>query len=263
MGIGLCAFLTLLFYYINKVKRAFADYTQCAVIAVVAAVLNSLCICFVASIPLCIVPYTALYYYATFYFTNEPAFIMHVSWYIMFGPIVPIWMTCVYTVAMCFRHFFWVLAYFSKKHVEVFTDGKLNCSFQDAASNIFVINKDTYAALRNSLTNDAYSRFLGLFNKYKYFSGAMETAAYREAAACHLAKALQTYSETGSDLLYQPPNCSITSGVLQSGLVKMSHPSGDVEACMVQVTCGSMTLNGLWLDNGCPYSNCLHRSYYG
>nr|AQZ41330.1 1AB polyprotein [Middle East respiratory syndrome-related coronavirus] len=254
LGIGLCAFLTLLFYYINKVKRAFADYTQCAVIAVVAAVLNSLCICFVASIPLCIVPYTALYYYATFYFTNEPAFIMHVSWYIMFGPIVPIWMTCVYTVAMCFRHFFWVLAYFSKKHVEVFTDGKLNCSFQDAASNIFVINKDTYAALRNSLTNDAYSRFLGLFNKYKYFSGAMETAAYREAAACHLAKALQTYSETGSDLLYQPPNCSITSGVLQSGLVKMSHPSGDVEACMVQVTCGSMTLNGLWLDNTvwCP-----------
>nr|7VTC_A Chain A, 3C-like proteinase [Middle East respiratory syndrome-related coronavirus]7VTC_B Chain B, 3C-like proteinase [Middle East respiratory syndrome-related coronavirus] len=39
-----------------------------------------------------------------------------------------------------------------------------------------------------------------------------------------------------------------------SGLVKMSHPSGDVEACMVQVTCGSMTLNGLWLDNTvwCP-----------
>nr|YP_009944314.1 nsp5 [Tylonycteris bat coronavirus HKU4]YP_009944329.1 nsp5 [Tylonycteris bat coronavirus HKU4]2YNA_A Chain A, 3C-LIKE PROTEINASE [Tylonycteris bat coronavirus HKU4]2YNA_B Chain B, 3C-LIKE PROTEINASE [Tylonycteris bat coronavirus HKU4]2YNB_A Chain A, 3C-LIKE PROTEINASE [Tylonycteris bat coronavirus HKU4]2YNB_B Chain B, 3C-LIKE PROTEINASE [Tylonycteris bat coronavirus HKU4]4YO9_A Chain A, 3C-like proteinase [Tylonycteris bat coronavirus HKU4]4YO9_B Chain B, 3C-like proteinase [Tylonycteris len=39
-----------------------------------------------------------------------------------------------------------------------------------------------------------------------------------------------------------------------SGLVKMSAPSGAVENCIVQVTCGSMTLNGLWLDNTvwCP-----------
>nr|YP_009944343.1 nsp5 [Pipistrellus bat coronavirus HKU5]YP_009944358.1 nsp5 [Pipistrellus bat coronavirus HKU5] len=39
-----------------------------------------------------------------------------------------------------------------------------------------------------------------------------------------------------------------------SGLVKMAAPSGVVENCMVQVTCGSMTLNGLWLDNyvWCP-----------
>nr|BBJ36007.1 ORF1a polyprotein [Bat coronavirus] len=254
LGIGLCAFMTLVFYYINKVKRALADYTQCAVIAVCATIMNSLCLCFVVACPLCVVPYTALYYYATFYFTNEPAFIMHLSWFVMFGAVVPVWTTCLYVVAMCFRHFFWVLAYFSRKHVDVFTDGKLNCTFQEAAANIFVVNKDTYVALRNSINADVYARYLAMFNKYKYFSGAMDTAAYREAAASHLAKALQTYSETGSDLLYQPPNCSITSGVLQSGLVKMSHPSGAVEACMVQVTCGSMTLNGLWLDNyvWCP-----------
>ncbi|ASL68940.1 replicase polyprotein 1ab [Hypsugo bat coronavirus HKU25] len=254
MGIGLCAFMTLVFYYINKVKRALADYTQCAVIAVCATIMNSLCLCFVVACPLCIVPYSALYYYATFYFTNEPAFIMHLSWFVMFGAVVPVWTSAMYVVAMCFRHCFWVLAYFSKKHVDVFTDGRLNCTFQEAAANIFVVNKDTYAALRNSLNSDSYARYLGMYNKYKYFSGAMDTAAYREAAASHLAKALQTYSETGSDLLYQPPNCSITSGVLQSGLVKMAYPSGDVEACMVQVTCGSMTLNGLWLDNyvWCP-----------
>nr|AUM60023.1 ORF1ab polyprotein [Middle East respiratory syndrome-related coronavirus] len=254
MGIGLCGFLTLVFYYINKVKRALADYTQCAIIAVLATVCNSLCLCFVVAYPFCIAPYTALYYYATFYFTNEPAFIMHVSWFVMFGAVVPMWMTCLYLVAMIFRHFFWVMAYFSRKHVTVFTDGRLNCTFQEAASNIFLITKDTYVALRNSISTDVYARYLAMFNKYKYFSGAMDTAAYREAAASHLAKALQTFSETGSDVLYQPPNCSITSGVLQSGLVKMSHPSGAVESCMVQVTCGSMTLNGLWLDNyvWCP-----------
>nr|BDD37131.1 ORF1ab [Merbecovirus sp.]BDI08836.1 ORF1ab polyprotein [Merbecovirus sp.] len=254
MGIGLCAFMTIVFYYINKVKRALADYTQCAVIAVAATIMNSLCLCFVIACPLCVVPYSALYYYATFYFTNEPAFIMHLSWFVMFSTVAPIWVLCLYIVAMCFRHFFWVLAYFSKKHVDVFTDGKLNCTFQEAAANIFVVNKDTYVALRNAINADVYARYLAMFNKYKYFSGAMDTAAYREAAASHLAKALQTYSETGSDLLYQPPNCSITSGVLQSGLVKMSHPSGAVESCMVQVTCGSMTLNGLWLDNyvWCP-----------
>nr|AVV62536.1 ORF1a [Middle East respiratory syndrome-related coronavirus] len=254
MGIGLCAFMTIVFYYINKVKRALADYTQCAVIAVVATVMNSLCLCFVIACPVCVVPYSALYYYATFYFTNEPAFIMHLSWFVMFSTVAPIWVLCLYVVAMCFRHFFWVLAYFSKKHVDVFTDGKLNCTFQEAAANIFVVNKDTYVALRNAINADVYARYLAMFNKYKYFSGAMDTAAYREAAASHLAKALQTYSETGSDVLYQPPNCSITSGMLQSGLVKMSHPSGAVESCMVQVTCGSMTLNGLWLDNyvWCP-----------
>nr|USL83010.1 ORF1A polyprotein [Middle East respiratory syndrome-related coronavirus] len=254
MGIGLCAFLTLVFYYINKVKRALADYTQCALVAVCATVLNSLCLCFVVACPLCIAPYSMLYYYATFYFTNEPACIMHVSWFVMFSAVAPAWMLCLYVVAMCFRHCFWVLAYFSRKHVDVFTDGKLNCSFQEAAGNIFVINKETYVALRNSITADVYARYLAMFNKYKYYSGAMDTAAYREAAASHLCKALQTYSETGSDVLYQPPNCSITSGVLQSGLVKMSHPSGAVESCMVQVTCGNMTLNGLWVDNyvWCP-----------
>nr|WCC63726.1 ORF1ab polyprotein [Bat Coronavirus TpGX17] len=254
MGLVLCVFLTAAFYYINKVKRALADYTQCAVVAVVAALLNSLCLCFIVANPLLVAPYTAMYYYATFYLTGEPAFIMHISWYVMFGTVVPIWMLASYTVGVMLRHLFWVLAYFSKKHVDVFTDGKLNCSFQDAASNIFVIGKDTYVALRNAITQDSFVRYLSLFNKYKYYSGAMDTASYREACAAHLCKALQTYSETGSDILYQPPNCSVTSSVLQSGLVKMSAPSGAVENCIVQVTCGSMTLNGLWLDNTvwCP-----------
>nr|WCC63404.1 ORF1ab polyprotein [Bat Coronavirus PaGD17] len=254
LGVMLCIFLTAAFYYVNKVKRALADYTQCAVVAVAAALLNSLCLCFVVSNPLLVVPYTALYYYATFYLTGEPAFVMHVSWFVMFGTVVPIWMVFAYIVGVCLRHLLWVMAYFSKKHVEVFTDGKLNCSFQDAAANIFVINKDTYVALRNSITQDSYNRYLSMFNKYKYYSGAMDTASYREASAAHLCKALQVYSETGSDVLFQPPNCSVTSSVLQSGLVKMAAPSGVVENCMVQVTCGSMTLNGLWLDNyvWCP-----------
>lgn len=72
---------------------------------------------------------------------------------------------------------------------------------------------------------------------------------YREAACCHLAKALNDFSNSGSDVLYQPPQISITSAVLQSGFRKMAFPSGKVEGCMVQVTCGTTTLNGLWLDD--------------
>nr|8DZA_A Chain A, 3C-like proteinase nsp5 [Severe acute respiratory syndrome coronavirus 2]8DZA_B Chain B, 3C-like proteinase nsp5 [Severe acute respiratory syndrome coronavirus 2] len=34
-----------------------------------------------------------------------------------------------------------------------------------------------------------------------------------------------------------------------SGFRKMAFPSGKVEGCMVQVTCGTTTLNGLWLDD--------------
>lgn len=94
-----------------------------------------------------------------------------------------------------------------------------------------------------------YNRYLALYNKYKYFSGAMDTTSYREAACCHLAKALNDFSNSGSDVLYQPPQISITSAVLQSGFRKMAFPSGKVEGCMVQVTCGTTTLNGLWLDD--------------
>nr|QGA70701.1 replicase polyprotein 1ab [Erinaceus hedgehog coronavirus HKU31] len=249
LGIGMCGVIILGFYYINKFKRAFADYTMCVMVAGLATALNGLCLCFVASNPFLVMPYSALYYYATFYLTNEPAVIMHVSWIIMFSPIIPLWTLCVYIAAICIRHFFWVLAYFSRKKVSVFTDGKLNCTFQEAAANIFIVDRNTYVALRNSISQEAFNKYLGMFNKYKYFSGVMDTAAYREASAAHLAKALQSFSETGSDVLYQPPTCSVASSVLQSGLVKMAHPSGVVENCVVQVTCGSMTLNGLWLDN--------------
>nr|QRN68089.1 replicase polyprotein 1ab [Betacoronavirus Erinaceus] len=249
MGFCLCVAFVVVFYYINKFKRAFADYTQCVLIAGMATMLNGLCLCFVASNPFLIVPYSVFYYYSTFYVTNEPAVVMHASWLIMFFPIASVWLVCAYLAAICLRHCFWVLAYFSRKKVDVFTDGKLNCTFQEAAANIFVVNRDTYVALRNAISQDVYNKYLGMFNKYKYFSGVMDTAAYREASAAHLAKALQVFSENGSDLLYQPPNCSIASSVLQSGLVKMAHPSGAVEQCIVQVTCGSMTLNGLWLDN--------------
>ena len=77
----------------------------------------------------------------------------------------------------------------------------------------------------------------------------MDTTSYREDACCHLAKALNDFSNSGSDVLYQPPQTSITSAVLQSRFRKIAFPSGKVEGCMVQVACGTTTLNGLWLDD--------------
>lgn len=45
------------------------------------------------------------------------------------------------------------------------------------------------------------------------------------------------------EVLFQGPAGSM------SGFRKMAFPSGKVEGCMVQVTCGTTTLNGLWLDD--------------
>lgn len=106
-----------------------------------------------------------------------------------------------------------------------------------------LLNKEMYLKLRSDvlLPLTQYNRYLALYNKYKYFSGAMDTTSYREAACCHLAKALNDFSNSGSDVLYQPPQTSITSAVLQSGFRKMAFPSGKVEGCMVQVTCGTTT----------------------
>lgn len=72
------------------------------------------------------------------------------------------------------------------------------------------------------------------------FNNGVLQVTYREAACCHLAKALNDFSNSGSDVLYQPPQISITSAVLQSGFRKMAFPSGKVEGCMVQVTCDQL-----------------------
>uniref|UniRef100_UPI003F8D8F4E Non-structural protein 4 n=1 Tax=Severe acute respiratory syndrome coronavirus 2 TaxID=2697049 RepID=UPI003F8D8F4E len=90
-------------------------------------------------------------------------------------------------------------------------------TFEEAALCTFLLNKEMYLKLRSDvlLPLTQYNRYLALYNKYKYFSGAMDTTSYREAACCHLAKALNDFSNSGSDVLYQPPQTSITSAVLQ------------------------------------------------
>lgn len=113
-----------------------------------------------------------------------------------------------------------------------------------------MITKDSYCKLKNSLSDVAFNRYLSLYNKYRYYSGKMDTAAYREAACSQLAKAMDTFTNNnGSDVLYQPPTASVSTSFLQSGIVKMVNPTSKVEPCIVSVTYGNMTLNGLWLDD--------------
>nr|WCC63191.1 ORF1ab polyprotein [Bat Coronavirus HpHB20] len=246
--------ITVVAYYILKLRRAFGDYQQVVVVNTLAFLCSFLVLCVSTQYPVLPTVYSILYFYMSLYMANEVSFIMHCSWCVMFVPIVPFWCTAVYITMTCSKHVYWFFQTFCKKNVVVH-DATFS-SFAEAALSTFMITRDVYVKLRAEafLSAAQYNRYLSMFNRYKYFSGSMDTESYREAACCHLAKAMKDFSEQGSDILYQPPSCSLASAVLQSGIRKMSCPTGKVERCMVRVTCGTMTLNGLWLDNTvyCP-----------
>lgn len=173
--------------------------------------------------------YSVIYLYLTFYLTNDVSFLAHIQWMVMFTPLVPFWITIAYIICISTKHFYWFFSNYLKRRV-VF-NGVSFSTFEEAALCTFLLNKEMYLKLRSDvlLPLTQYNRYLALYNKYKYFSGAMDTTSYREAACCHLAKALNDFSNSGSDVLYQPPQISITSAVLQSGFRKMAFPSGKVE----------------------------------
>ncbi|URD31388.1 orf1ab polyprotein [Hipposideros bat coronavirus] len=241
-------------YFLLKFKSMFRDYTQVAAVNLLAFFVSFSVVCLAPTYVWLPTVYSAMYMYCTLYFPAEVAVIMHASWCVMFFSLVPMWFYVLY-IMVCFSNrayaFFQI---FLRRTVSV-GDNNFN-TFEDAAQTTFMINRDAYYKLKSEALcpSATFQKYLALYNKYKYYTGAMNTAAYREAACCHLAMALKTYGETQHDVLYQPPTCNITSAVLQSGFVRMAMPSGKVEKCMVKVTCGSMTLNGLWLDNHvyCP-----------
>nr|UZH24819.1 ORF1a polyprotein [Sarbecovirus sp.] len=241
-------------YYFMKFRRAFGEYNHVVFANALLFLLSFVVLCLTPAYTFLPGLYSFVYLYLTFYFTNDVSFLAHLQWIVMFSPIIPFWITTIYFVCIFVKHFHWFFNNYLRRRV-VF-DGVTFGTFEEASLCTFLLNKEVYLKLRSEtlLPLTQYNRYLALYNKYKYFSGALDTASYREAACCHLAKALSDFSNSGNDVLYQPPQTSITSAVLQSGFRRMAFPSGRVEGCMVQVTCGNTTLNGLWLDDTvyCP-----------
>nr|BDD37175.1 ORF1ab [Sarbecovirus sp.] len=241
--------VTCLAYYFMRFRRAFGEYSHVIAANALLFLMSFTVLCLTPAYSFLPGLYSVIYLYLTFYLTNDVSFLAHIQWMVMFTPIVPFWITIVYGFCISIKHCYWFFSNYLKRRV-VF-NGVSFSTFEEAALCTFLLNKEMYLKLRNEvlLPLSQYNRFLALYNKYKYYSGAMDTTSYREAACCHLAKALNDFSNSGSDVLYQPPQTSITSAVLQSGFRRMAFPSGKVEGCMVQVTCGNTTLNGLWLDD--------------
>lgn len=259
VGAVVAFIFTVVCYYGIKFRRTFGDYSAVVFICCFTFVLNTIFLCFSTAVPMLAGLYSVFYLYVTCYFTSDISFFMHLMWVLMYATVVPYWMVVVYILVLFFRHSYWLCQIFSKRTVVV---GELTYhSFADAALQTFMIDKPTYLRLRRELTAEQFARYMSLYSKYKYFTGTIDTAAYREAACAHLVKALESFSVNGGDLLYQPPRCSLAAATLQtgiarlqSGLVRMAHPSGAIEPCIVKVSYGNMTLNGLWLDKNvyCP-----------
>ncbi|AAR14802.1 putative orf1ab polyprotein [SARS coronavirus PUMC01] len=252
---GIIAILvTCAAYYFMKFRRVFGEYNHVVAANALLFLMSFTILCLVPAYSFLPGVYSVFYLYLTFYFTNDVSFLAHLQWFAMFSPIVPFWITAIYVFCISLKHCHWFFNNYLRKRVMF--NGVTFSTFEEAALCTFLLNKEMYLKLRSEtlLPLTQYNRYLALYNKYKYFSGALDTTSYREAACCHLAKALNDFSNSGADVLYQPPQTSITSAVLQSGFRKMAFPSGKVEGCMVQVTCGTTTLNGLWLDDTvyCP-----------
>ncbi|YP_009944265.1 ORF1a polyprotein [Rodent coronavirus] len=250
-GAILAIIVVLVFYYLIKLKRAFGDYTSIVVVNVIVWFVNFLMLFVFQVYPTLAIFYAAFYFYITLYFPSEISVVMHMQWLVMYGTIMPLWFCLLYIAIVISNHAFWVFSYCRKVGTGMRSDG----TFEETSLTTFMITKDSYCRLRNSLSDVAFNKYLSLYNKYRYYSGKMDTAAYREAACAHLAKAMDTFTQNnGSDVLYQPPTASVSTSFLQSGIVKMVNPTSKVEPCMVSVTYGSMTLNGLWLDDKvyCP-----------
>nr|AVP25405.1 orf1ab polyprotein [Rousettus bat coronavirus HKU9] len=247
MGAILAAVVSMSLYYLLRFRRAFGDYSGVIFTNILAFVLNVIVLCLEGPYPMLPSIYAMAFLYATCYFGSDIACMMHVSFLIMFVGVVPLWVSVLYVVVVLSRHVLWFTSLCTKRTVQV---GDLAFhSFQDAALQTFMLDKEVFLRLKREISPEAYAKYLAMYNKYKYYSGPMDTGAYREAACSHLVMALEKYSNGGGDSIYQPPRCSVASAALQAGLTRMAHPSGLVEPCVVKVSYGSMTLNGVWLDN--------------
>nr|WCC63170.1 ORF1ab polyprotein [Bat Coronavirus EsJX20]WCC63184.1 ORF1ab polyprotein [Bat Coronavirus EsJX20] len=235
-------------YTFMKFKRVFGDLSYGVATVVGSLVVNNLSY-FVTGNYITMFCYAFIYYFTTRTFKYE--WVWHTTFVVAYVFLAPWWLVTIYVVTMLLE----IVPNITKLKVTTqLFDG--NCfvgTFESAASGTFVIDKNVYAKLVNSITPEKLKQHASSYNKYKYYSGAAGEGDYRLACYAHLAYAMQRYSQDQHDLLYTPPTVSFNSS-LQAGLRKMAHPSGIVEPCIVRVAYDNMVLNGLWLGDQvfCP-----------
>lgn len=174
-GAILAVIVVLVFYYLIKLKRAFGDYTSIVFVNVIVWCVNFMMLFVFQVYPTLSCVYAICYFYATLYFPSEISVIMHLQWLVMYGTIMPLWFCLLYISVVVSNHAFWVFAYCRRLGTSVRSDG----TFEEMALTTFMITKDSYCKLKNSLSDVAFNRYLSLYNKYRYYSGKMDTAAYR------------------------------------------------------------------------------------
>nr|WCZ56004.1 MAG: ORF1a protein [Myotis bat alphacoronavirus] len=188
--------------------------------------------------------------YALIYFLSTRsvryAWIWHLGFCISYCMLAPWWVLLLYLGSAAVE--FMPNLFKLKVSTQLFDGDKFVGTFENAASGTFVLDMHSYEKLANSISNEKLKQYAATYNKYKYYTGAGNEADYRLACFAHLAKAMIDFGTSHQDQLYTPPTVSYNS-TLQAGLRKMAQPSGVVERCIVRVSYGNMTLNGVWLGD--------------
>nr|WCC61817.1 ORF1ab polyprotein [Bat Coronavirus SkHI19] len=193
--------------------------------------------------------------YATLYFLCTKgvrySWVWHVGFAISYCFLAPWWVVLAYLICALLE--FLPNLFKLKVSAQLFEGDKFVGSFESAASGTFVLDMHSYQRLANSISTEKLKQYCAAYNRYKYYSGSASEADYRLACFAHLAKAMSDFANDHMDKLYTPPTVSYNS-TLQAGLRKMAQPSGVVEGCIVRVSYGNLTLNGLWLGDTviCP-----------
>lgn len=242
------AVVVLSCFMVTKFKRVFGDLSFAVFTVCTASFMNSISYIITQN-------YCAMYVYAFLYFMATRnvryAWIWHVSFVIAYFTLAPWWLIVWYVCATCVGLIPSLMKL--KVSTQLFEGDKFVGTFESAAAGTFVMDMHSYQRLVNSIAPEKLKQYAASYNRYKYYSGSASEADYRLACFAHLAKAMLDYGTNHQDMLYTPPTVSYNS-TLQSGLRKMAQPSGVVEKCVVRVSYGNMTLNGIWLGDTviCP-----------
>nr|USF97420.1 ORF1ab [Bat alphacoronavirus] len=238
------AFLAVAVCFIfTKFKRMFGDMSYGVFMVGCCTIVNNVSY-IITQNSLGMLAYALIYFLATK--GIKYSWVWHLGFCISYCMLAPWWVFVVYLFSALLE--FMPSLTKLKVSAQLFDGDKFIGSFENAASGTFVLDMHSYERLVNSIPGDKLKQYAATYNKYKYYTGAGNEADYRLACFAHLAKAMMDYATSHQDTLYTPPTVSYNS-TLQAGLRKMAQPSGVVERCIVRVSYGNMTLNGLWLGD--------------
>ncbi|ASF90443.1 ORF1ab polyprotein [Suncus murinus coronavirus Xingguo-74] len=236
------------FWLVMRVRRMFGDFTVSVCYIVVATMVNSLSY-LVTGNSIGLLVYGLVYFFVTLRLNYT--YIWHMCFIIAYLTIAPMWTIFLYVFGL---FYYFVPNVFKLGLAKGLYEGEVFVGTFDSASQAtFLLNKDTYVKLVNSLSRDKLEYYASKYNQYKYYQGSGKDGEYLLACKTHLAKALADFANSQVDVVYLPPTVTFTSR-MQAGLRKILQPTGVVESCVVKVSYGSLTLNGLWLGNNvyCP-----------